>query len=61
VAPAAGAAAAFGSSWLAAGLLARLERSRSFLPFGAYRITLGALNLARLAAGETNRSRLQWH
>jgi undecaprenyl-diphosphatase len=45
---AAGAAAAFGSTLGAARLVGPVDRARSYAPFAAYRIALGALALARL-------------
>ena len=46
---AAGAAAAFGSTLACAGLIRVVDGAGSFAPFGAYRIGLGALALARLS------------
>jgi undecaprenyl-diphosphatase len=47
---AAGAAAAFASTLASRGLIGVIDRSRSYRPFAAYRIALGALALGRLRA-----------
>jgi undecaprenyl-diphosphatase len=44
---AAGAAAAFASTLLSSPLVARIDRARSYAPFGAYRVVLGVLALSR--------------
>jgi undecaprenyl-diphosphatase len=44
---AAGAAAAFASTLLSSPLVARMDRARSYAPFGAYRVALGVLALSR--------------
>jgi undecaprenyl-diphosphatase len=44
---AAGGAAAFLSTLLASGLVPRVDRARSYLPFATYRVALGALALRR--------------
>jgi len=43
-----GAAAAFGSTLVSAGLIRLVERDRSLLPYAAYRAALGTLVLGRL-------------
>jgi undecaprenyl-diphosphatase len=50
---AAGAAAAFGSTLGAARLVPSVDRARSYRPFAAYRVTLGAIALRRLALQKT--------
>jgi undecaprenyl-diphosphatase len=47
---AAGAAAAFASTLLSRRLIGVMDRSRSYLPFAAYRVALGAIALRRLRA-----------
>jgi undecaprenyl-diphosphatase len=46
---AAGGLAAFASTLAASGLVPRVDRARSYLPFAAYRVALGALALRRRA------------
>jgi undecaprenyl-diphosphatase len=47
---AAGAAAAFASTLASSGLIDVIDRARSYLPFAAYRVALGAAALRRLRA-----------
>jgi undecaprenyl-diphosphatase len=47
---AAGAAAAFASTLASRGLIGVIDRARSYAPFAAYRIALGAVALGRLRA-----------
>src|SRR4051794_3828583 len=44
---AAGAAAAFASTLVCSPLVARMDRARSYAPFGAYRVALGLVALSR--------------
>jgi undecaprenyl-diphosphatase len=48
---AAGGLAAFASTLAAIGLVPRVDRARSYLPFAAYRVALGTLVLSRLVTG----------
>ena len=47
-----GGAAAFASTLAVSGLVPRMDRTRSYLPFAAYRVALGAVALLRLNGGD---------
>jgi undecaprenyl pyrophosphate phosphatase UppP len=49
---ASGGAAAFASTLAASGIVQRMDRARSYLPFAAYRLALGAVALLRLNGGD---------
>ena len=49
---AAGGTAAFASTLAVSGIVPRMDRARSYLPFAAYRVALGAVALLRLNGGD---------
>jgi undecaprenyl-diphosphatase len=49
---AAGGLAAFASTLALSGLVPRVDRARSYLPFAAYRVALGGIALVRLNGGD---------